>query len=117
MNVDATTEHLVVISDLHDPGAVSALRHCAQGHDCMVMHLQDPAEAGNLRAGFIRGVESETGQTFLAHSRTSWAAADSLRTDLARCGVDYLRLSTTRPFVAPLRHFLSSRGGLMRGRG
>ena len=48
---------------------------------------------------------------------TRWAAADTLKSELVRAGVDYLRLHTERPFVPALRYFLSSRGGLTRGRG
>jgi uncharacterized protein (DUF58 family) len=62
----------VVLSDLHDPGALDAIRHASQKHECIVIHTVDPAETGALRAGFFRGRESETGRPFLAHSRTSW---------------------------------------------
>jgi uncharacterized protein (DUF58 family) len=108
---------IVVISDMHDPAALSALRRAAQAHDCIAIHLQDPAEEGALRAGFIRVREAETGAHALIHSGSKWTAADTLKTDLIRAGVDYLRLRTDVPFVPPLRHFLSSRGGLTRGRG
>lgn len=108
---------LVVISDMHDPNALRAMRHAAQKHDCMVIHLQDPAEAGGLRAGFFRGMEAESGRVFTAHSGVRWTHADTLKSELVRCGVDYLRLHTDVSFIAPLRRFLSARGGLMRGRG
>lgn len=107
----------VVVSDLHDPEALPALKHAAQRHDCMTLHLQDPAETGALRAGFFRGRESETGQAFLGTSGTRWDAADTIRRELSRCGVDYLRLLTSHSIIPPLRHFLGSRGGLLRGRG
>ncbi len=108
---------IVVISDMHDPAAISALRRAAQAHDCIAIHLQDPAEEGGLRAGFVRTREAETGTQSLIQSRTRWTTADTLRSELIRSGVDYLRLRTDMPFVAPLRHFLSNRGGLARGRG
>lgn len=108
---------IVVVSDMHDPAALSALRRAAQVHDCIAIHLQDPAEEGALRAGFVRAREAETGAHTLVHSATRWTAADTLKAELIRSGVDYLRLRTDRPFVPPLRHFLSSRGGLTRGRG
>ncbi len=108
---------IVVISDMHDPAALSALRRAAQAHDCIAIHLQDPAEEGSLGAGFVRAREAETGAHFLAHSASRWTAADTLKSELIRAGVAYLRLHTDRPFVPALRYFLSSRGGLTRGRG
>src|ERR1051325_764181 len=94
---------IVVISDLHDPAAVPALRRAAQAHDCIVIHLQDPAEHGALRAGFLRAREAETGQLFMAHSRSRWGHAGDVKTELIRCGVDYIHLRTDVPFVPPLR--------------
>lgn len=108
---------VAVLSDLHDPACIPALRHLAQAHDCMVLHLQDPSEEGRLRAGFLRGREAETGAIFTAHPRTRWAAPYEARAALTRAGIDYLSLRTDRPFIAPLRHFLSTRGGLVGARG
>lgn len=108
---------IAVLSDLHDPGSLGALRRAAQGNDCIVIHLRDPAEAGGLGAGFVRGREAETGAVFTAHSGTRWAAPDEIKADLARAGIDYLRLDVDKPFIPALRHFLSSRGGLMGNRG
>jgi len=108
---------IVVLSDLHDPGALTALRHAAQLHDCMVLHTLDPAEAGGLRAGFMRVAESESGNTFLAHGRSRWTHQDEIKSELIRCGVGYLLLRTDMPFIPALRRFLASRGGLIRGRG
>lgn len=107
---------IVVISDLHDPEALPAIRHATQRHDCAVIHVLDPAELGRFRAGFFRGLEAETGRTFLAHGRTGWSRDTELRTDLARCGASYLRVRTDLPFIAPLRHFLATRAGTARGR-
>jgi uncharacterized protein (DUF58 family) len=108
---------IAVLSDLHHADSLPALRQAAQGNDCMVIHLQDPAEAGRLRAGFVRGREAETGVAFTAHSRTRWGDSDGIKADLARAGIDYLRLRVDQPFIPALRHFLSSRGGLMGARG
>ncbi len=108
---------LVVLSDLHDPEAIPALRHAGHAHDCMVVHLRDPVEAGRLGAGFFAGEESETGRGFLAHSRSAWDQEDETRRDLIRAGVDYLALATDANVIPPLRHFLRARGGLQRGRG
>ena len=107
----------VVLSDLHDPEAVPAIRSAAQRHDVAVLHLLDPAETAPLRAGFFRAREAETGRTFLGTSRTRLADPDATRAELLRSGADYLRLVTDQPFIPPLRHFLGSRGMFARGRG
>ena len=107
----------VVLSDLHDPDAVSAIRHAAQKHDVAVMHLLDPSETKPVRAGFFRGREAETGRSFLGTSRTQFGNPDETRAELLRSGADYLRLETDQAFLAPLRHYLGARGLLARGRG
>lgn len=98
----------IVISDLHDPDAVPAIRLMAQDHDCAVLHLEDPAERGGLRAGILRGVEAESGQEFVAAGRTRFAPGTDPRS-LALAGVDYLKLPTDEPILARLRHFLKNR--------
>lgn len=108
---------LVVISDLHDPAAVQGLKRMGQRHDVVVLHLEDPAERGGLRAGFFRGGEAETGRTFLAGGRTRWPRDEQLAHQLAAANVSYLHLFTDRPFLTAVRQFLSSRAVLMRGRG
>jgi uncharacterized protein (DUF58 family) len=108
---------VIVLSDLHDPDTLAALRQASQKHDCMVVHLRDPAEILPLRAGFFRGQEAETGRSFLGSSKRAIAGDDTIRAGLLRCGVDYLAIRTDQGFVGPLRHFLASRGAAMRGRG
>ena len=107
----------IVISDLHDPDAIPAIRHASQKHDCVAIHLMDPAERGRLRAGFFRGQEAESGRSFVAHSNSAWGREGEVAADFARCGTSYLRLQTDQPFIAPLRHFLSFRPMMGGGRG
>ncbi|MCA9284831.1 MAG: DUF58 domain-containing protein [Phycisphaerales bacterium] len=108
---------VIAISDLHDPEAIGALRHAALKHDCIALHLLDPAERGRLRAGFYRGQEAETGRIFAGHGHVGWPGEGELASDLARSGVSYLRLQTDQSFLAPLRHFLSFRPSIGGGRG
>jgi len=98
----------VVISDLHDPDAIPAIKLMAQDHDCAVLHMEDPAERGGLHAGILRGVEAESGQEFVARGSTKFFIGEDSRT-LARAGVDYLKLPTDEPILAKLRHFLKNR--------
>ncbi len=105
----------VVLSDLHDPAALPAIRLAAQKHECLVIRTVDPAETEPLRAGFMRGREPETGRPFLATSRSAWADHEHTRGELLRAGADSLHLRTDSSFLSPLRTGLSSRGSYMRG--
>jgi uncharacterized protein (DUF58 family) len=107
---------VVVITDMHDPGAMPALRHAAQKHDCIVIHVMDPAEAGTRGSGFYLGQEAETGRTFLGHGRTRWSRADEIEAELIRSGISCVRLRTDQPFIGPLRHFLAAREVIVRER-
>ena len=98
----------VVISDLHDPDAIPAIKLMAHDHDCAVLHLEDPAERGAIKAGIIRGVEAETGTAFVAHGTSRFLDHEDTHL-LSRAGVDYLRLGTDEPIVPRLRHFLKNR--------
>lgn len=113
-----STTLVIVISDLHDPAAVGSLKRIAQRHDCIVIQLEDPAERGGLRAGLFRGREAETGRSFTGSSRSRWQAdeGESPRIALRAVGIDYLKLSTDGPMVAPLRRFLRERGAVLRNK-
>ncbi|MDP6506894.1 MAG: DUF58 domain-containing protein, partial [Planctomycetota bacterium] len=106
----------LIVSDLHDPEIVPSVKRGAQRNDCVVLHLEDPAERGRLRGGIFRGREAESDNSFAAHGRSQWFAGEEeqQRTNLQAGGIDYLNLKTDQPFVAPLRHFLVHRGGLLR---
>ena len=107
---------LFVLSDLHDPEAMPALRTAAQAHDCVVLQFQDPAEAGRLRGGIFRGEEAETGATFVGHGRSRWFDHERIADELKRCGIDHLVLRTDEPFLPKLRGFLRRRDCLGRGK-
>lgn len=108
---------LVVVSDLHDPGAPGALRLAGQRHDVVALQLRDRAEGeGGLRgSGFFHGREAETGRGFVTHGRRSWLDQAALVAELKAAGIDHLPLVTSEPFVPLLRQFFKSRGLLGRG--
>ena len=101
---------IIVLSDLHDPEAFSALQVLAQKHDCIVLHLQDPAELQMKGAGLFRGVEAESGRAFTGHGRRAFVDAEGWKSELTRFGIDYLHLPTEQPILGKLRHFLKRRG-------
>jgi len=106
---------LIVLSDLHDPEAIPALKRLAQRHDCIVLHLCDPAESGETGGGFFRGEEAETGRAFLGWGRSRWAVTDPITQQLRHAGLDHLLLKIDRPFLPRLTGFLRQRGALGKG--
>jgi uncharacterized protein (DUF58 family) len=106
---------IIVLSDLHDPQAVPALRLMAQRHDCVALQLLDPAEEGLRGAGFVRVAEAETARIVIARGGTLGIDAATTARALKRAGVDQLLIQTDKPFVADLRDFFKSRNLLGRG--
>jgi uncharacterized protein (DUF58 family) len=106
---------VIILSDLHDPQAIPALKLLAQEHDCLVLQLQDPAERGRVGGGVFRGQEAETGRAFVGTSRTRWLDEDMLARELKRGGIDHLVLLTNHPFLPRLRGYLRRRKNLGKG--
>ncbi len=106
---------MIVLSDLHDPRSLPALKRLAQVHDVAVLHLRDPAEAGLRGVGFLRAQEAESGQMFVTHGRRRWLTDEGVEQDLRRAGIDYLRIVTNEPFLHRLRYFFGKRHLLGRG--
>jgi uncharacterized protein (DUF58 family) len=101
---------VIVLSDLHDPDAFAALQVLGQEHDCLVLHLQDPAELNIKGAGLFRGAEAESGRKFIGHGRRVFVDSSGWKSELTRFGIDYLSLRTDQPILGRLRHFLNRRG-------
>lgn len=102
--------NVIVLSDLHDPALLAALRLAAEPHDVAVLRLQDPAETGTRGGGIFRGVEAETGEAFVATGRSRWHVEDVDET-LKMAGIDRITLRTDQSWIAALRNFLASRNG------
>lgn len=105
----------IVLSDLHDRHAVTALKRLVQRHDLVVLQLEDPAEGGLRGAGFFRAREAETGREFITHGRRRWVDPAWAERDLKRAGIDHLRIRTDQPFVHSLRNLFASRGWIGKG--
>ena len=106
---------VIVLSDLHDPRSLPALRQLAQKHDCAVLQLQDPAERGLRGAGFLRAREAETGRAFVTLGSSRWVEPETIAGELRHAGIDYLLIATDRPFVQQVRQFFKTRNLLGRG--
>ncbi len=59
---------VVVLSDLHEPDAISALELVAATHELVVFWLEDPAESKAPPSGIFRAREAETGRRFFVDS-------------------------------------------------
>ena len=106
---------VIVLSDLHDPRSLPALRQLAQKHDCAVLQLQDPAERGLRGAGFLRARDAETGRAFVTLGSSRWVEPETIAGELRHAGIDYLLIATDRPFVQQVRQFFKTRNLLGRG--
>ena len=106
---------MIVLSDLHDPGAIPVLKHLAQLHDCVVLQLSDPAELSCKGAGFLRATEAETGREFTTRGGRHWSDPAGLAGQWRRAGIDHLLIRTDEPFAHALRHLFRSRGWVGRG--
>ena len=84
---------LILLSDMHDPQALAALKLLAQKHDCVVLQLQDPAEQGVRGGGFLRAREAETGRAFVTRASRSWLDAGTLDRKSTRLNSSHLKLS------------------------
>lgn len=100
---------VIILSDLHDPEALPALRLLGQRHDVIALQLVDPAEHDLRGAGIFLAQEAETGETFATHGRRRWLDPERVADDLKRGRIDHLLLRVDRPFLHKLSHFFRTR--------
>lgn len=106
---------VIVLSDLHDPQALPALKLLAQKHDCAVLHFVDPAERGLHGSGFVRAREAETGRSLVSRGRKCWLDPAAVSQELKRAGIDLLPIAIDQPFVQNVRQFFKSRNLIGKG--
>jgi uncharacterized protein (DUF58 family) len=106
---------VIVLSDMHDPRAVPALKRLAQEHDCAVLQLRDPAEDRLRGVGFVRATEAETGRALLVRGRVRGSDSAHVGEQLKKAGIDYLLIQTDQPYVSRVRQFFKLRNLLGRG--
>ena len=105
----------IVLSDLHDPPALPALKRLSQQHDCAVLQLRDPAEDRLRGVGFVRAREAETGRPFVSRGRPPGLDQPGIDEQLKRSGIDHLVIETNQPFVSRVRQLFKDRNLLGRG--
>ncbi len=107
---------VIVFSDMHEEGAIDALKLMAQVHDVVCLQFIDPAELGLRGAGILRAEEAESGETFVTHGRRAFSDPDEIKARLRRGGIDHLAIRTDEPFAQQLRMFFATRGALSGGK-
>ncbi|HVS19175.1 MAG TPA: DUF58 domain-containing protein [Planctomycetota bacterium] len=106
---------VIVLSDLHDEGALPALQRLALLHDVVVLQFADPAEESLAGAGFLRASEAETGHEFWTRGARAGLDVERAERELRRAGIDRLLIRTDRPFEHSLRRLFHARGVMGRG--
>lgn len=105
---------IFILSDLHDPNALPALKLLGHRHDIVILPLRDPAEDKLPGAGFLRGQEVETGRSVTLSGNREFTSLEDLKSALKKASLDHFPIHTNRPFLAALRLFLQSRNLLSR---
>jgi len=95
------------------------LQTSARRHDLIALSVKDPREMNLPDVGWITLEDAETGEQILLNTKDAWTrkayanlAADQLqqlRKMIRGSGVDFLELSTDRPYVGPLTRFFHAR--------
>jgi uncharacterized protein (DUF58 family) len=101
---------VIVLSDLHEPGALHSIAMLAQQHEVAVLQFQDPAELTLRGAGYLRAQEAESGRGFVSGGRREMIDPLLAEAELRKAGVECLRIRTDQPFLHKLRHFFRNRG-------
>ena len=105
---------IFVLSDLHDPDAIPALKLINGRHDLVTILLRDPAEEGLTGAGFLRTKDAESSRIITAPAKHQFSSTSEIVSELQGASIDHFLLKTEQPFLASLRLFLQSRNLLSR---
>lgn len=100
---------VIVLSDLHEPESIQAIKTVAGQHEVVVCRLMDPAERGIKISGVVRATEPETGRLFTFFGRPRWKLSDDAVEELRRGGVPTLGLDISTDVIPALREFLKTR--------
>ena len=105
---------IFVISDLHDPRAISSLKLMNEQHDVVTLLMRDPAEEGLQGAGFLRARDAESRRAVTAPARHQFVSNRETIEALQQSSLDHFLIESHQPFLAKLRLFLQSRNLLVR---
>ncbi|HEY8463282.1 MAG TPA: DUF58 domain-containing protein [Bacillota bacterium] len=104
-----------ILSDFIATDFEPALKSMTRRHDVVAISLEDPGEFELLPLGLIELQDSETGERVLVDTESAAVREVFQRNTLARidrtvklfnsCKVDYLRVSTAKPYINTLQQF------------
>jgi uncharacterized protein (DUF58 family) len=110
---------MFLISDFMSPGYERALRYAVRRHDLVALVIGDPREEALPDVGLLEVEDAETGETLVIDTgdqklRREYAArAIARRAERKKLfrslGVDFVNLTTDRPYDAPLVRFFEAR--------
>jgi uncharacterized protein (DUF58 family) len=92
---------LIVLSDLHEPAGLDALKLAAQRHDVVVLQFRDPAERERIGSGLVCAREPETGREIVVHSRSQLVDQSTIEQTLKRAGIDHLLIDIDSQIRTP----------------
>ena len=108
-----------LLSDFMDNGFEQSLRSTTKRHDVVAISLEDPRESELPRIGLLELEDCETGDrtivdTNSAAVRAAFKADAAARVDrttklFKSSHVDYIRISTDKPYIDPLQQFFLRR--------
>lgn len=105
---------IFVLSDLHDPEAIPALKLLNERHDLISILLRDPAEEGLAQGGFLRARDAESNRVATSSAKNQFSQTVEVIAKLQQASLDHFLLKTDQPFLASLRLFLQSRNLMAR---
>ena len=118
-NVQKRKAVVFLVSDFQDRNYEKQLRVVARRHDLIACAVSDPREAALPDVGLVELQDPESGDLFLVDTSSrrvreefaSQAAAErnALLTNLRRCGIDTLDISTERPYLDDVRRLFKRR--------
>jgi uncharacterized protein (DUF58 family) len=96
-----------------------ALKIVNKKHDLIALAIEDPFEQELPKLGLIQFKDAETGEmgwfnTNSSKNRTKWKANalkrdKELRSMLLKCGVDFTKIQTDKPYIKPLMNLFKQR--------
>jgi len=120
-NVTKKRSICFVVSDFITPAFETPLRIASRRHDVIAINLYDKLEAGISDVGMLRIMDAETGSSLLVDtsdpvlrdhlSKRFSAKLRDTKSNITRCGADYILMNTDESYIQVLLKFFKHRSG------